>query len=237
MKPKLPGLPTFSALMLCVVLTAWLGIWGPIDLEKVWRWQTLIGAAFTGLGILAASWNVTRQMGLTARSREEDRLEKEIPGLNAAFVFMSRLENMVGRVWPVETIIRILERNGQTSYGPKIIEDIERILPTTHDQVRREIAQLIMSLRTTIKMYDGAENFYKQSQADLQNANEFNLGFVAQAEATFASAELAFRSITAEYNRATEGFETFYRDLGIRIETSRARLKLLRSNHERYLGI
>jgi len=48
MKPNLPGLPTISALMLAAILTVWLGLWGPIELSKLEKWQTLI-ASFVAL--------------------------------------------------------------------------------------------------------------------------------------------------------------------------------------------
>jgi hypothetical protein len=38
----LPGLPTLSALMLAAVLTAWLGVRGPINLSALEKWQTLM---------------------------------------------------------------------------------------------------------------------------------------------------------------------------------------------------
>ena len=35
MKPQLPGLPTMAALMVTVMITVWLGIWGPLDLSRI----------------------------------------------------------------------------------------------------------------------------------------------------------------------------------------------------------
>jgi hypothetical protein len=49
---KLPGLPTFSALMLATVLTAWLGLWGPINFERLQQWQTLLASC---IAVMAAS--------------------------------------------------------------------------------------------------------------------------------------------------------------------------------------
>jgi hypothetical protein len=62
MKPDLPGLPTMSALLLAAILTAWLGIWGPISLEGLAKWQTLTGACIAADGVFVAAYNVTRQM-------------------------------------------------------------------------------------------------------------------------------------------------------------------------------
>ena len=54
--PRLPGLPTVAALMLAAVLTAWLGVWGPIKLENVKDWQPLIAAVIAlASPVLAAS--------------------------------------------------------------------------------------------------------------------------------------------------------------------------------------
>jgi hypothetical protein len=49
---KLPGLPTFSALMLTAVLTAWLGLWGPMNFDSLKEWQTLLASC---VAVLAAS--------------------------------------------------------------------------------------------------------------------------------------------------------------------------------------
>jgi hypothetical protein len=42
--PKLPGAGPASALLLAVVLGVWLGIFGPISLEGLHRWQTLLAS-------------------------------------------------------------------------------------------------------------------------------------------------------------------------------------------------
>jgi hypothetical protein len=52
--PRLPGVSTMSALALCALLTAWLGLWGPIKLERIKDWQPLMASlvALSG-GMLA----------------------------------------------------------------------------------------------------------------------------------------------------------------------------------------
>jgi hypothetical protein len=86
----LPGLGSMAALMLTAVLTAWLGIAGPIT-ANIKEWQTLIAAAVASIAAWIAWSNVRKQMELqrkvsvmTLLGREEDRMEKALPGLREA---------------------------------------------------------------------------------------------------------------------------------------------------------
>ena len=92
-RPRLPGLPTISALMLCAMLAAWLGLLGPLDLSTVQNWPTLISALVTAIGIMVAAAiavrNVKRQIRINILSREEDRIERHLPGLRDARYFLS----------------------------------------------------------------------------------------------------------------------------------------------------
>ena len=53
----------FSLLLVSVLLAVLIGLM-PISLDGIQRWQRLIGGAIggtiTGIGVLAAAWNVTR---------------------------------------------------------------------------------------------------------------------------------------------------------------------------------
>jgi hypothetical protein len=52
---RLPGPPTIAALMLAAILTAWIGIWGPIKLDVLREWQTLLAAIIApSIAIVAA---------------------------------------------------------------------------------------------------------------------------------------------------------------------------------------
>jgi hypothetical protein len=98
MKFHLPGLPTMSALMLSSVLSAWLGIAGPVNLSVIKEWQTSIGflvALFVGW----IAWvNVNRTLKqqrastrITLVGREEDRIERELPNMRDLELFVGML--------------------------------------------------------------------------------------------------------------------------------------------------
>jgi hypothetical protein len=147
MKQKLPSLPTFSALMLSAILTVWLGLWGPISVDGVARWQTLIAAVIAGAGIFAASWNVTRQMRLAASGREQDRIELEQPGLRDAAAFIGPL--MIVCIMKTDmlpgTILKILVGAGITD-NTQTNQIIETKLPRTPDGMRRILSGILFNI-------------------------------------------------------------------------------------------
>jgi hypothetical protein len=89
MKAQLPSAATMALFMTSVLFATWLGLLGPISISAIKEWQTLIGFAGT-LTVGAIAWvNVSRQLQqqkigtrLSLLSREEDRIEKELPGLS-----------------------------------------------------------------------------------------------------------------------------------------------------------
>src|SRR5262249_26381224 len=97
-----------SLLMFTAVFALWLFAL-PIHLDefqRIQRWQTLIGSLITGLGVLAAAWNVTRQMRSAARVREQDRIERELPGLRAASFLVARFAVIIGKEPKPEKILK-----------------------------------------------------------------------------------------------------------------------------------
>lgn len=139
MKVKLPGLLPISILMFTAVLAAGLALDGPINLSGLRDWQALIGGGIAGVGIFAASRNVTRQMRLTAQAREIDRLERELPGMRDARYFLSHIAKLQ-QPGPT-SLIDAFKDIGITEARPEIIKQVEAVLPNTHDTLRREVTR------------------------------------------------------------------------------------------------
>jgi hypothetical protein len=72
MTPRLPGLPTISALMLAAIITAALGLWGTFDLTKLKEWQTLLAAVIAPSIAICAAWIAYKAaMAKVEHDREE----------------------------------------------------------------------------------------------------------------------------------------------------------------------
>ena len=79
MNSMLPGPTAMINLMLAGILTAWLGILGPVDVSHLKDWQTLISAVVAAVRIYFAVRNVSRQIRINILLREEDRIDKQLP--------------------------------------------------------------------------------------------------------------------------------------------------------------
>jgi hypothetical protein len=77
----LPGLPTMAALMLSALIAIWLGLWGPIDVQKLKDWQPLMasiiafGAATLVYRGAMAKVNLDREEAERQRNREPRYIE------------------------------------------------------------------------------------------------------------------------------------------------------------------
>jgi hypothetical protein len=68
----LPGTPTITGLILTVVIVIWLGLWGPLDLEMLKGWQTLLAAVIApSIALYAATLAYRGAMAKVELDREE----------------------------------------------------------------------------------------------------------------------------------------------------------------------
>jgi hypothetical protein len=86
----LTGLIAYAALIVGIVIGGILGSQQPI-LAFIQSWQTLIAAAIAFIGIWIAWLSVGRQPRVTLISREEDRIERVLPGLYDASVLLNNI--------------------------------------------------------------------------------------------------------------------------------------------------
>jgi hypothetical protein len=146
MKPQLPGLPTVVALMLTAMIAAWIGILGPLDLSRLQAWQTSIVGISALCGVLftatVAVRNVSRQIRINILSREEDRIERMLPGLREADTFASGFlqyritQGFVG-------IVDAFRTDGFGVQGSTYQKDVMKALPYTDGATRRRVEQLL----------------------------------------------------------------------------------------------
>jgi hypothetical protein len=172
MKPRLPGLPTFVALMLCAMIAAWLGIAGPVDLDKIKGWQTLIGAAVTAIGISVTAYiavrNVTRQIRVGILSREEDRIERELPGLYDA---RNLCDAIIPQLRPIRHFYGVVKaindlRLGGTSKSFQA--DVEALLVVTDAATRRSVTSALFEMYSRATVAQGTRAL--QTQLETQSA-------------------------------------------------------------------
>jgi hypothetical protein len=188
-------------------------------------WTTLIGIAIgptiTGIGILVATVNVTRQMRLSIRGRELDRLEREIPSLQAAIILVSRISEAIAIRPNAENLIRELSSRDLDKSGAALTAQVTEALPGTHDFTRRELAAELSKLGAAATQMRQQENALLEAESSLK----FIQGLSRERyDPSVQEAELAqerIRHVAAreQFDRALKAFDD-YRDSLIRQDAS-----------------
>jgi hypothetical protein len=214
-----------SALLLAVMLTAWLGISGPISLEGIAKWQTLIGALITAGGVFVAAYNVTRQMRAAARAREEDRLERDIPGLQSARVLVANITPMLGPPFDHNDGLKAVEYAGITDNDRGLLKELERLIPAAPDQVRRDVSGLLSAVCHYANQKEYCHDFLRRVETGKANRE------------LLPRAEELLKECEQKYPEACDNLKNYNEQLARRIVRGRMRLHLLRREHERQLGL
>jgi hypothetical protein len=149
------GMASAIGIVLILMLVTWLGLWGPVDLNSIKGWQTLIGFGGTlAVGVIA--WiNVSRQIQqqqlgtrLTLLSREEDRIEADLPGLKDAALFCESLSRRLKDAEDIDVIV-IRLREAKVAVEPAKVRDaVNDLLPATDDRMRRILIARLQRLVT-----------------------------------------------------------------------------------------
>lgn len=143
-----PGFGAAGVLVLSTVLAVLLAIGIPIGLApdpiKISDWLGFAGNVLTGgiaaIAIYFAWRGITHQQRILLLSREEDRIEEELPGLNDAEMLLDFMHtSLLLRLKKpdfVEQVFRSLENVGFRSVLSDGIQEIQTALPYTDIRTR-----------------------------------------------------------------------------------------------------
>ncbi|WFU76584.1 hypothetical protein [Bradyrhizobium sp. CB2312] len=227
----------FSLLLFAVILTVWLIVL-PVSLDGIARWQTLISGAATFLGIIVASWNVTRQMRLAARGREQDRIERELPGLREAAYFLGRFEMAFGndaKASPVRDEFKALQLDeAQIS---DFLAQVIKALPMTPDVIKRRLALELFQLRGAAQRVVENEDRLKRAKGALDRAERTTGLSVSEAKTALERTELVLQAAIERFEKAVREVKNFRIEVTTRIKGERARGEALRRELERSLAL
>ena len=118
--------------------------------------ENLAGGLFGFGGALFAAWvaaqGIFRQMHMDLVTREEDRIEKELPGLKSALEWINQVRTYLKDAnGQLDQIVWVINKHSKPTLDDTVrfFED-EKILQTTADRWRREIASAVMLMRHAI---------------------------------------------------------------------------------------
>jgi hypothetical protein len=237
MKPSLPGLPTVAALMLCAIIAAWLGIAGPIDASKLQNWQPLIAAIIAAAGIVIGASNFGKQLRISILNREEDRIEKQLPGLyDAAHLCRSVIEQLR----PIHSffgVVQFINDNLRLGGSPKSFEgDVEELLPVTDAATRRGVTSVLFGMYSRAIVAQGTRAHQTQLENLAANPKEWEPSEYQKARAEITSLSFMLVSQGNDFQRAIDRIEGEGRAIARKIDTYERRLARIRGEIESFFN-
>jgi hypothetical protein len=226
-KPSADLLP-ISMLLFSGVLAAWIGVAGPLLSDNawssfwnfIWRYQTLIGGMIAAAGILVASRNVSRQLRQGVLAREEDRIERDLPGIRTANSLIGQLRwQLDNKVGPY-LVLKSLRQHGLIPEDPSVNINLETVIPDLPDQTRRDLTSILLSLRaaaTNLLEYEKVVQHSDVTPALRSHMHE------------------TLKNATDYYFESCADLLDFYDRMVRRIVRDRTRLLDLRREHENWL--
>ncbi|MET3906087.1 hypothetical protein ABID59_000408 [Bradyrhizobium sp. S3.3.6] len=239
MKPQLPGLPTMAALMLAATITVWLGLWGPLDLSRIEKWQTLTVGVFAICGVLftasVAVRNVTRQIRINILSREEDRIERLLPGLRAAAYFASGfLQYRVAHGFL--EIVEAFRGDGFGVEGSTYQKDIQTALPAADAATQLRVEQRLYSCFNWGRHAENAAHVVRAWTAETSNHAEWDPSALESRLAEIEEQRNRFATARTQFGLAMDELEAEIIAIRAQIDLYQARSVRIRREIEAYFG-
>jgi hypothetical protein len=235
MNPNLPGPTAMAFLMFAVILTVWLGILGPVNISSVEHWQTLIAAAVAGLGIYFAVRNVSRQIRINILLREEDRLDKHLPGLRNAVNFLEPF--LIFRsVTAFHGTTGEFARLGFGGAGSTMEKDVEKALPVTDDATRAKVLDHLFEAYRRALTAEGTRALKEELERTNVDVFQWDPNEVKKLRGEITGAQMRFVRERAEFSDQMEKVATLVDDIKSNITRYERRRVQIRREVERYFG-
>jgi hypothetical protein len=217
------------------ILTVWLGIIGPVDVSHLKDWQTLISAVVAAVGIYFAVRNVSRQIRINILLREEDRIDKQLPGLRNAVNFIEPF--LIYRaVRAFHGTTGEFARLGFGKAGSTLEEDVETALPATDDATRARVLECLFEAYRLAGAAEGTRELKEMMESTMGDPTQWESSELQKRRAEITGAEMLFVRKRAEFtdqmDRVAALVDTIKRVIA-RYERRRIRI---RAEIERYFG-
>ncbi len=225
------GIIIYVAFVIGIVIGGLLGSQQPI-VDSIRNWQTLIAAAIALIGILIAWFSVGRQPRVTIISREEDRIEKILPGLYDASALLNGIVTSMVSLKSLEELksaddfinIQFQKRKDESTE-----EAIKRTLELTDHPTQIRALKILLELEWRANL---VANIYKMLD-DAKKKVEDNPNNTT-AQFTLKQAEITMKTTYVMYNQILSRANILANEIDEKIRIYSNRLPRLRAEIEKY---
>jgi hypothetical protein len=245
-RPEWPGIATAAVVILIGVIGAWLNIFGPIW-RSAWtaspdQWLgfagAIVGSFITSVIAVAAiyfAWRgITRQLRIGLVSREEDRIERDLPGLHDADDLLAILVPYFEASTAASTVIEMIRAAGLGKAGTNLVEEMNAKLPRTDGPTRRRMTEILFALNVAAITAKSAEQELKRATGDVAQIHMFNPAAHEDLRDAFERTRILVERRFADLQVIINELRDFRKYIQKRIATLTARLPELRTEIESF---
>jgi cysteinyl-tRNA synthetase len=169
--------------------------------------------------------------------REQDRIERELPGLRAASFLLARFAVAIGKEPKPEKILKEFDAIGfNDAKMSDFLANVVEGLPLTPDFTKRELALELYQLRHRTAQCANHEVQLAQAR-NLYAARKQAGDDLTEARTEVADAEIELEAAQKKFHEALQTLERYRKNLTRRIRSEAKRSNILRREHERSLGL
>lgn len=228
-----------AALMLTMMIAVGLGICGPLDLSRIEKWQTLTGSILAICGVVLtaviAVGNVKRQIRVNVLSREEDRIERSLPGLREAEYFAGGfLTYRVSQAfWG---ITEVFQKDGFGVRGSTFQKDVQTALPNTDGASRRSVEQRLYKCFDWARIAENAYRAMRAGNEQTSNQDEWEPSALEGKLAEIEGQRQLFLQARGQFGVAMDELEAEIHRIRAKIDLYEDRSRRIRQELEEYFG-
>lgn len=161
-------------------------IWEATASDKASDWLGFAGNILACVVAVSAAWlgwqGVKKQLRISVISREEERIEKELPGLRQIERKLSALTARLSENSAPQSVIFVLEQEGLSKTNTKYLAEADKLFPSAYDHQKSTVAKVLHALLVDAihaqialeKMFEISKEvqFLLEQNADLTDAKK-----------------------------------------------------------------
>jgi hypothetical protein len=224
-----------AGVVFAVISSCFIGLvlgyaWAVRELPSLYKWQTLL-SAFVAVGAAYIAWlNVRKQLSINLMSREEDRIERALPGIRQALEVMSPLLNDLRALKHKELAPQLVEPLASDNVN----ESVKRLVPLADEHLRKEVRDILFLLTISAKEAFHAHDEMEGAGLAVRMINEYAPEEHDKLHNALDAAKADFNARADKINRDTDTLEQFISKLNDRANTHVLRLEKIRRIIEQF---
>jgi hypothetical protein len=244
-KNNLNGLSPLWLMSLAMVLGVFVTVAVPaiisVETVRAADWISFAGSVLvsvvTAIAIGFAWRGIVLQSRITLMSREESRIETELPGLVEAVAKIGRILAEVSLAHRPEGVVQFLRGNGIGNGDPDLIDEVQKLLPQTDARTRRTATELFFYYNMNAGIASRAQKAMEEASWSRIDLLSIDPRFHAEVRATAEGTREEFEKRYAEMMASYEAIAKFRNDLSDQIAEMRDLAPKYRAEIRAYIKI